>query len=139
MELPYPQFELLENFSEGEVIDPSTPPSPVSWTKREIGVDKGKEKTSSRYAFMKDGLLSPLTLRILDEGRLISIPEVFNSAVVNLDKEVFKGFYARDILDSAMKGQLGEVMNVVQAQNSDLGVNKEWTNTEQFVAGKDNQ
>lgn len=28
MALPYPEFELLENFGDGEVIDPSPPMSP---------------------------------------------------------------------------------------------------------------
>lgn len=113
MAIPYPEFDLQENFGEGEVVD--LPPPPASPVPRESSFQcsvfiKGKGREHSKYAFTHNGLLTQQALQILEEDRLIPISKVFESSLVNLDKEIFLGIFARDIPDSAVRGTLHTLM-----------------------------
>lgn len=123
MILPYPEFELLDNLGEGEVINFS-PPEPPTWimhnnfaivsplidgaincnAEMTIEMIKGKGICLTGYAFMQGGLITHKAQRILNEGILIPFLKEFSNKVINMDKDIFKGVYARDLLDSAVRG-----------------------------------
>lgn len=61
------------------------------------------------YAFMQEGLINHWAQSILDEDIFIPFSKEFGGKVINMDKKFFKGVYARDLLDSAVRGKLGRV------------------------------
>ncbi|KAK1376106.1 hypothetical protein POM88_032299 [Heracleum sosnowskyi] len=75
---------------------------------------KGKEKVLSGYAFNEDGLLSSEVIKIIDSGKLKSVSKAFGKTVLDMDREIFEGVFVKDVLDSAIKGTLDDLLSQVQ-------------------------
>lgn len=67
---------------------------------------KSKGKAQDNYAFIEGGLMTSQAMQILNEGWLIHISPVFNSPLPDLEKEVFPGVFAKDILEGAVLGSI---------------------------------
>ncbi|KAK1357377.1 hypothetical protein POM88_050633 [Heracleum sosnowskyi] len=105
---------LVNNVMMNEATNDLPPEDPVIETKSP-SMSKGKEKVLSGYAFNNDGLLSTEAMKIIDEGRLLPISKSFGKVILDLEEEIFDGVYAKDILDSAIKGTLESLMEKVAA------------------------
>lgn len=78
-------------------------------TSHGAAMNKEKFKVSSNNVFIHNGLLSQQAQQTQDKGKIIPVLLVFNSPTINLDKEVFLGIYAKDVLDSVVTGHLGDL------------------------------
>lgn len=71
----------------------------------------------ANYSFDRNGIMSPEATRILDSGFLVSMSKCLGKKVVDLDEEIFKGVYAKDILESSVVGSLSQLMDKVYEEN----------------------
>lgn len=97
-------------YSSSSIAASNFPPSPLSRDGSSTHSIKGKGKVLAHYSFNNDGLLSQEAIKILDEGCLSSVSKIFLKKVIDLDAEIFKGIYAKDVLEAAVKGQLYDLM-----------------------------
>lgn len=71
---------------------------------------KGKQKVLDDYAFNADGILSQDAVKLLDSGSLNHISKCFKKQVIDMEEQVFKGVYVKDILHNAVLGTLEDLL-----------------------------
>ncbi|KAK1359575.1 hypothetical protein POM88_044049 [Heracleum sosnowskyi] len=87
-------------------------------------VQKGKGKLLKSYVFNEEGLLSPDAIKIIDNGALTPISKEFGKTIINLDKELYEGIYARDVLESGLLGNLDYMLAAAKKRKKDQGALK---------------
>lgn len=73
-------------------------------------VVKGKEKMYEGWAFNNYGLSSQKEVALIDSGELIQYSKAFKRVEIDLEDEVFKGCFVKNILNEAVTETLEEFM-----------------------------
>ncbi|KAL1808020.1 hypothetical protein DCAR_0727419 [Daucus carota subsp. sativus] len=81
---------------------------------------KAKENLYQGYSFNCNGLLSKDAVKVLDEGLVSKISDVFKQNKVNLDAQADLEMFARDVLHQVVNGTLDAFMNKSKVLGEDL-------------------
>lgn len=96
-----PSFQI--NINLNVIIHASQEGPSIPTPNEQVSQAKGKRKILASYIFNNDGLMSMEAINIIDAESLIPLAKCFQDPILDLEKEIFPGIFAKDILETAVK------------------------------------